>query len=190
MRYAVLALAALYSLAALPRGAAAQEENPDLTGSWKLQQRDSLPSETRRAPAIAGDDVRDLGLPSGSGLRRVPGDTLGGGPVRTLTITQTDSTVTIAGERFPLHTYFTDGREESFAFRGVETVVRAWWEWGDLVIERKGGERTTVESYRLDEKGPWLIVIVEIRPDGESDAARRTIRLHRIYDREAEPPAR
>ena len=183
MRRAILALAAFLFLAALPRGAAAQEEErPDMTGSWKLQQPDSV-RPVGRTPSPEG----------GAGAIRRPGgsrDTLSPVPARTLVISHSDSTVTIGGERFPQHTYFTDGREESLAFGGVDTVVRAWWEWGDLVIERKGGERTTTESYRLDEKGPWLFVIVEIRPDTESDDPPRTIRLHRIYDREDVPPAR
>jgi hypothetical protein len=186
MRRAVLALAACAFVAALPRGAAAQEEErPDLTGSWKLQQPDSVAPVGRTPPGG--------GPQGGNGTIRRPGggrDTLSPVPARTLVIAQSDSTVTIGGERFPQHTYFTDGREESLSFGGVDTVVRAWWEWGDLVIERKGGERTTTESYRLDAKGPWLFVIVEIRPDAESDEPLRAIRLHRIYQPEGPPPAR
>lgn len=174
MRFFALTAAAVLALAA-PSGAAAQEI-PDLTGSWKLQMPDSLLMERDDRPPRGGGGMSPAGLPR-SGAR----DSIPLGPARALTITQSDSTVTIGGERLPMHTYFPDGREEKLDFLGVETVVKAWWDGGDLVIERKSSTRTLVESYRLDEIGPRLIVIVEIQPNEESKL--RGVRIHRIYDR-------
>ncbi len=186
MRATLVILAMVTAAALLPRAAAAQDGHPDLTGLWKLQRPDSLVVGRAGRPP---QDVRERGSFGGSPAGRLPGgprDSTPFGAMRTITITQTDSTVTIGGERLPSHIYFTDGREEKLTLGGVATTVRARWEWGDLVVEREGDQRTTIESYRLDEKGPWLIVIVEIQGDEDSDRPGM-IRLHRIYDRE-EPP--
>ena len=100
------------------------------------------------------------------------------GAARTLTITQSDSTITLAREGGLTETYFTDGREEDREDGELgRHVARAWWDMGDLLIERRGEGRTLVQTYRLDEAGTWLIVLTEIK--GE----RGTIRINRIYDR-------
>lgn len=176
MRSICITLALLALAAALPARARAQSEHPDLTGTWKIERRDSLPPErSNRGP--------EGGRMGGPGPRPPggPRDSVPFGPAPTLTIAQSDSTVTIGGGRLPAHTYVTDGRERNVDVAGEETVVRARWDWGDLVIERKGGKGTTVESYRLDERTSQLIVIVEIQADEDSGDRPGTIRISRIY---------
>lgn len=150
-------------------------EHPDLSGTWKLRQGDFPPGEQPRgpdggrppgeAPDPRGGRGPEVGLPSAE----VP---------RTLTIAQSGFTVTVASDGGRTGTYFTDGREEHRAGGALgPSVVRAWWDAGDLIIERRGEGRAVIETYRFDERGPWLIVLTEI--EGE----RGTIRIDRVYDR-------
>ena len=202
MRSFAVSLAALALVAASPARGNAQDERPDLSGTWSLQRPDSMPSGRGAAPR--GGDGSPSGGPEspggrrGAGPPRGPAESAPARPARTLVIAQTDSTVTIAGERLPSHTYFTDGREERQSFAGVERVVKAYWDWDDLVVERRSvqreneekededdeeederGARAMVQTYRFDEKGPRLIVITEV----EQGEDRGSLRIHRIYTR-------
>src|SRR5687768_16669688 len=89
-------------------GAAPPQDPPDLTGTWKLQAA-SAPGEGRRRTGGGQPSGPPGGRPEGAPER----GRVGPGPrlERTLTIAQTDSTITITGERGPARTYFTDGRE-------------------------------------------------------------------------------
>jgi hypothetical protein len=161
---------------------------PDLSGTWKLQ-ADSAPGGRR---PDGGDPSGPPGgrRPEGGPGRR-PGGIPGPGLERTLTIAQTDSTVTMTGQLGPARTYFTDGREVRHEMGdSASVVVRARWDADDLIIERRGEEWTSVEAYRFDGKGPRLIVIVEITPDEEARDRSRSFRTNRIYERavDAEPP--
>jgi hypothetical protein len=162
---------------------------PDLSGTWKVR-TDSTRMEGRRPPQPGGFGGQETGRRPGPPPRGTQlGGLLGTGLARTLTIVQTDSTVTVAGDSGPGWTYFTDGREiQRTVSDSVAVVVRAWWDAEDLIVERKGEEGTATVAYRLDDRGPRLIVITEIRP-GSEKSALRPVRTHRIYYRAAPNPA-
>jgi membrane dipeptidase len=168
-----------------PVVAVAPREHPDLSGMWNLRQGESIPpGERPRRPGGGGDPSGPSGgrPPRGAPDRQESAGGPEGGPpgmgvARTLTIAQSGFTVTFKTENMS-DTYFTDGREVRRENGGLGPhMVRASWDAGDLIIERRGEARTITETYRFDERGPRLIVLSEIR--GEQGA----IRINRIYER-------
>ena len=170
---------------------------PDLSGSWKLNvsQSDLPPTETED---VMIDSPRRPGPPEGGyappGRRRPRGPGPGGfnpaemrerlremmeGP-RQLTISQTDSTLILAGVTGLSRTLFTDGRKRKRELRGVgEVETKARWKDGALMVERKFGNGLKLnESFERSQDGQRLSVLLELH----GGPMPRELRFKRVYD--------
>ncbi len=148
----------------------------DFTGSWTLNEEASdLPprGDGRHGQQPAG--VRSGGGPDergGPGGRGGPPP-----PMRSMTITQTDSTITVSDERHA-RVIFTDGRTETIALRdGKSGEILAGWDGATLVIQQSMEDGpSAVERWSLNEANQLVVAVEADGPMGE-----KTITL--VYDR-------
>lgn len=171
----------------------------DLTGAWTLNRDQSdappRPDSLRmrgqgQRHGAPGDSIAPEGGRRPRGMRgRHHGDSAdfdGGrrgprGPM-TMTIAQTDSTVTITGPRGRARTLYTDGRtmtpDGPRAPEGA-TVTAVWNAEGALVVTHTGPRGGRTETFMLSPDAQQLtIVSVMQRPD---ETATRTMK--RVFDR-------
>jgi hypothetical protein len=96
-----------------------------------------------------------------------------------LTISETDSTVTLAGDSADALTLPTNGRKQKQKVDGGGDIeTKAHWQGNALVVERavSGGGKVT-EDYLRAQDGKHLYVIV-----GFAGMRGRSIEFRRIYD--------
>jgi hypothetical protein len=96
----------------------------------------------------------------------------------TLTIVETDSTVSFAADTAQALVLHADGQKlKQKVDSGGDVEVKGHWQGHDFVVERKvsGGGKMT-EDYLRSEDGKQLFVIVSV------DLGRRTLDFRRVYD--------
>lgn len=162
----------------------AGSDNPDLSGSWRLNMEDSeLPNarpgrrDPRRPDAGRHRRRRGVAPPNGGeGGTRRPGRRL----AREFEITQTGSSVTFTGPRGRSVTYDTDGQPVTRDLgEGREIEIEATWSDGALVIRRTMPRGvTTTEIYSLSSDARQLFIDVRI----EGGRLAEAIELRRVYD--------
>jgi len=101
-------------------------------------------------------------------------------PSRQLTISQSDSTVSLTGQDGQTQVLHLDGRKERIELPGIEPVeITSRWKGGKLTIERKFGSIGTVrETYTLGADGKELNV--EVRITGAE--ITQPLDMKRVYD--------
>jgi len=165
-------------------GQALVQHPVDLSGTWKLNPdasdnpREVLGNRRGQGPragARPDSGTRGFRGPGGPGARR------GGGPGdRTLTITQTDQTVTLShGPRRSI-SFTPNGQAVTKEGRGGEHQVTATWEGEVLVVEHSGPRGGTMtRSFQLSADGQQLIVTNKISggPSGE------TVEFRTVFDK-------
>ena len=101
-------------------------------------------------------------------------------PPAVVTVTATDSTVTLAPDTGAALVVHSDGRKVKQQLEGGgEVEVRGEWDGHEFVVERKvsdGGKVT--EKYRLSEDGKQLDVEVTL-----AGLKGRSVKFRRVYDR-------
>ena len=100
-------------------------------------------------------------------------------PPEALTISETDSTVTLAADSTDTLTLHSDGRKlKQKVDGGGDIETKAHWQGNDLVVERtvSGGGKVT-EDYLRSQDGKQLYVIV-----GFTGLRGRSIQFRRVYD--------
>ncbi len=176
-------LAAVFLVAAGPAAATGQEANESvapssgLGGDWFLNRAlsDDPDDQLRRVRGAAPPPRRmGGGRPSDSSSLDAVRRAMEG-----FVINQTDSTVTITYPDREL-VLFTDGRKQKIQISDDrEAEYRAWWEAGQLFIERKlDGGVTATEQYSLQGGTGRLHVLTRL----EGDPLPRTISFMRVYD--------
>lgn len=184
MRGFLLAVLAGGVLAPLP--AAAQRQKPILSGTWAL--RDSVPRPAPDSAAVPDTVVPDSGRreadtagvrPGAPGTprrsrpvgpspreRNQIGMLLGmAQPVRSFTMAQSDTTLTVTNDDGFSYTVWLDGRKTSLSLSdSVSVEIQAKWEDGALVItyQPTGGGRVT-ETYNLADSRRYLRLEVEVQ---------------------------
>lgn len=167
------------------------QADADLTGSWQInaEESDGPPEAFRRRPGGPGEGKPDGERPEvrrrhrfgpdgepGPGFRR-PGPMLAG-PM--LVITQSESTVEIAGPRGRSITLHTDGRTITRDLARGQVELRASWDGGTLVVERTKEDGPAV-TLRFDLSGDGSQLFLTTRIEGER--LPEPIEFRRVYDR-------
>ncbi len=103
-----------------------------------------------------------------------------GRPARQLTISQSDSTITITPQEGQAEVLYLDGRKSRTEFPGTEPIeVVAKWKGGKLTVERKFGSTGTIrEVYSLGADGKELTL--DMRFSGAE--LTQPIDMKRVYD--------
>jgi hypothetical protein len=97
----------------------------------------------------------------------------------TLTIGESDSTLTVTPDTGAALILYGDGRKVKQAVEGGDDVeTKARWQGNDFVVERKvsGGGKVT-EDYLKSQDGKQLFVIVSVDP-----GRGRSFEFRRVYD--------
>jgi len=168
---------------------AATMATTDLTGTWKLNKDLSDPPPDRQGPDSLrhgrhrpGDQDQRFGRhghrPPGDSLCPPMSDSLRMHREFSITIAQTDSTVTMTGPFGRNHTLYTDGRamapDGPRAPEGA-TISATWNAQGELVVVHtgpRGGTRT--DTFSLITNGTQLVIVSETtRPNGVERSFRR-----------------
>lgn len=163
-------------------------DQPDLSGSWRLNAEASDLPKARRG----GDTVERRRARRRRGHSDVgpPGDSEGSGrdgrrPRRRLRrefeISQTESTITFSGPGGRSITYHTDGRTLTRDLRSDrgQIEIQAFWSGDELVIQRtmpSGG--TLSERYSLSTDGQQLFVVLRV----EGGRLQEPREFRRVYD--------
>ncbi len=143
----------------------------DLSGTWILNREESERPAGRIGKPFAGPGRERPGGGPHPGARSA----------RSLTITQTDSTITIARGR-RARTLFTDGRTvEHTLHDGVVVQLTASWVEGGLRVERVSQRGTMRESFGLAADGLKLEQLVRI----EGDRLEEPVEFRLVFDRES-----
>lgn len=96
-----------------------------------------------------------------------------------LTLSETDSTVTLAADSVDTLTLWSNGRKLKQKIEGGGDIeTKAHWQGNDLVVERavSGGGKVT-EDYLRSQDGKQLYVIVSF-----TGMRGRSIQFRRVYD--------
>lgn len=96
----------------------------------------------------------------------------------TLTIAQSDSTVTLTPDTGAVAEIHSDGRKlKQTVEGGGDLEIKGRWTGNDFVVERKvsGGGKVT-EDYLKSQDGKQLFVIVDF------EGTRRSVQFRRVYD--------
>jgi hypothetical protein len=181
MHRILLAILACGVLAPLP--AAAQRPNPDLSGTWAL--RDSIPRPTPDSSAAPDTVVPDSGRRDADSAGVRPGQPPRGRPrgpnprernqigvllgmaqpVRSFTVAQSDTTLTITNDDGFSYTVRLDGRKTTIPLSdSISVETQAKWDDRALVItyEPTGGGKVT-ERYNLADSRLYLRLEVEVQ---------------------------
>ena len=152
-------------------------EQPNLSGTWNLNEEESDQRPVRRRRDRGGDSQSDGGR---RGQRRRGSGDGSGGPrgANTLVITQDASTVTFGvGDRS--RTLYTDGRVITREGERGSLELRAFWQDDALVVERTfDNGRQITQTYALSEDGQQLYVTIRI----EGDRLPQPVEFRRVYD--------
>ena len=177
-------------------------EYPDLTGSWVLNESTSDLAGPGERDEMIGTGGSVDGRPPGGGQRGGGRGGRGGGrpggmpfdpevvaerlrllvdAADAITITQTDSTLTIVNRNGLERVLFTDGREVEYRIRDVgEVKAKARWKDERLEVERKLDVigLKLKEKYERSQDGKHLQVDVEL----SGGRLIRTFKARRVYD--------
>ena len=173
-------------------------EYPDLSGSWVLNESTSDLAGPGERDEMIGTGGSVDGRPPGGGRRGGGRGGRGGGmhfdpevvaerlrllvdAADAITITQTDSTLTIVNRNGLERVLFTDGREVEYRIRDVgEVKAKARWKDERLEVERKLDVigLKLKEKYERSQDGKHLQVDVEL----SGGRLIRTFKARRVYD--------
>jgi hypothetical protein len=184
---AVVLLSACSGLVACSGGSGIAPSHPDMTGTWviNLEQSDRPGDqmERRRPPGAPGQ--RPPGEPGGERRERFQqGFALLLQNSVAFKISETDSTLTLAGAEGIERVLNPDGQERVRRIEGLGNVtVKTRWKGDKLVVERtlETGVKIT-ETFELASEGRQLFLELKI------SGGPRTIDFRRVYDASAEGP--
>ena len=149
-------------------------EQPNLSGTWNLNEEESDQRPVRRRRDGGGDSQTGDGRRGQR--RRGSGDGGGPGGANTIVITQDASTVTF-GVEDRSRTLYTDGRVITREGERGSLELRAFWQGDALVVERTfDNGRQITQTYALSQDDQQLYVTIRVEGD------RQSVEFRRVYD--------